>query len=53
MTGYLNICNGPCTNIVIDPAICFQYALDDFQKHAIYHISKDEDVLVTAPTAIV
>lgn len=50
MSQYLNICNGPCTDTIKDPVINFPYELDDFQKHAIYHISRDEDVLVTAPT---
>ena len=50
MSQFLNICTGPCTDVIEDPAVVFPFQLDDFQKHAIYHISKDENVLVTAPT---
>jgi len=47
---YLKICNGPCPDQPEDPATTFPYELDDFQKHAVMSISRDENVLVTAPT---
>lgn len=47
---WLNICQGECSEQPESPAISFPFELDDFQKHAVYCISKDENVLVTAPT---
>lgn len=46
---YLKIKKGLCTDIY--PQIYdFGYESDDFQKHSYVAISKDENVLVTAPT---
>jgi len=47
---YVNILTGKCTNIVVNPPIEFKYECDDFQKHAFYCISKNENVMVTAHT---
>ena len=51
LSSYLNILTEQCNNTVPNADI-FPYELDDFQKHACYKISCDENVLVCAKTGV-
>ena len=48
---YLNILTDKCNENIIDSHI-FNYVLDDFQKHACYRITQNENVFVCAKTGV-
>ena len=48
---YLNILSDKCTEYISDLDI-FNYELDDFQKHACYRITQNENIFVCAKTGV-
>lgn len=50
LSKFMNYLDYDCTDTIDDPAITYPFELDNFQKHAHYRTSKNENVLVTAHT---